>query len=241
MGETSRHRALKRLALEWARGQGFAIAGVEISVPRLGCCRLDAAAARVAGAAPGAMPEAPITAIFECKQSRADFLRDARSEQALASRLARLHELKALYEGSMAGHFPMLRRGEALFPEFDGYRFEAAGFAPYDGIVREIRTLSARLHGQTKLGKLIRWQAANLCYLVAEPGVAQLHEVPPGWGLLVRREDGSEVLRSATWQEVPEAHRWELLLRMAAGNTREVWRNLAQWDTAGLRSATADA
>jgi hypothetical protein len=225
-GESPQHYALKQYALTWARTQGFAIAGVEISVPRLGCSRLDAAAARTVPISRGGPALPPITAIFECKQSRADFLRDARCETTITQRLARLHELQALYEESMRTFFPTLRTGEGLFPEFDGFRFEQAGFEPYEAIVREIRTLTRRLHGQTKLGKLIRWNAANLCYLVVEPGVAKEHEVPAGWGLLMRTGEAVEVAQPATWHEVTDAHRWELLQRIALGNTRAVYRQL---------------
>ena len=223
--ETIRHHTLKQLALTWAQRQGFTIAGVEVSVPRLGCSRLDAAAARPV-AAPRGEAQAPVTAVFECKQSRPDFLRDARCEQKLGARLARLRELKALYEDSMRRHFPTLRTGEALFPDFDGYRFEAAGFEPYEQIVRELRTLTRRLHGQTKLGKLIRWEAANLCYLVVEPEIVQLHEVPAGWGLLVRHGEWLEVVVAATWREVPDAYRWELLQRIAISGTRATYRQM---------------
>jgi hypothetical protein len=225
-GETIRHKSLKQLALAWAQRQGFTIAGVEVSVPRLGCSRLDAAAARPVASLRGGPAQAPVSAIFECKQSRPDFLRDARCEETLGHRLSRLQELKALYEDSMRRHFPTLRTGEALFPEFDGYRFDAAGFEPYEQIVDELRTLTRRLHAQTKLGKLIRWDAANLCYLVVEPGVAKLHEVPAGWGLLVRCEELLEVAVPATWREVPEAHRWELLQRIALSGTRATYRQI---------------
>src|SRR3954451_4258332 len=109
--------------------------------------------------------------------------------------------------------FPPPRTGAALLSEVDGYRFEAAGFEAYEQIVDELRTLTRRLHSQTKLGKLIRWEAANLWYLVVEPGVAKTDEVPTGWGLLVRREDALDVSAPATWREVPEAHSWELLQR----------------------------
>ena len=50
----------------------------------------------------------------------------------------------------------------------------------------EIRTVSSRLYARTKFSRLTRWQAANLHYVVAEPGIAELSELPEGWGLLVR-------------------------------------------------------
>ena len=92
--ESALHRELKRLALAWARQQGYTIAAEEVSVPRLGRCRLDVAAYRPAPAAAsreaaGAMALGS-TAVFECKQSRGDFLRDTACETALRERLAKL-------------------------------------------------------------------------------------------------------------------------------------------------------
>lgn len=234
--ETPKHLGLKRLALGWAQQQGFSIAGVEVSVPRLGCCRLDAAAARIEGAAADGLPRPPVTAIFECKQSRADFLRDSRCESPLTERLAHLHELKLLYEESMRSHFPSLRQGDALFPEFGGYRFEAAGFAPYEQIVAELRKLTHHLHSQTKFGKLMRWNAANVCYVVAEVGVARPAEIPHGWGLLVRSEEILQIVVPALWRDVADAHRWELLLRIAKSGTREAHHRLGLGSSRALQA-----
>lgn len=232
--ETEAHRALKRLSLAWAQERGFRIAAAEVSVPNLGRCRLDAAAYRPAFTEERdpisrrriKMPRLGITAVFECKVSRPDFLRDARRETVLTQRLARLCEQRSLYERSMPGYFPSLRKGESLFPEFDGYRYEEAGFAPYDAIQAEILLLTRRLHAQTKFDKLLRWQAANLHYLVVEPDVARPHELPPGWGLLLREEDGLRTITEATWQDAPEHQRWVLLLRIAMCGTRAVNRDL---------------
>jgi hypothetical protein len=232
--ETEAHRTLKRMSLAWAQERGFRIAAAEVSVPTLGRCRLDAAAYRPAFSQERdpltnrriKMPRLGITAVFECKVSRADFLRDARRETIITQRLARLYEQRSLYEASMPGYFPSLRKGESLFPEFDGYRYEEAGFAPYDEIQSEIVLLTRRLHAQTKFDKLLRWQAANLHYLVVEPGVAHPHELPPGWGLLLREESGLRIVTDATWQEAPDHHRWVLLLRIAMCGTRAVNRDL---------------
>lgn len=233
-GESQAHRDLKRLALAWAQQQGFRIAAAEVSVPHLGACRMDAAAYRPEFIRQKdtdtkrwvQMPSLGATAIFECKSSRADFLKDSRCAAAIAKRLSRLHECRALYEESMRHHLPTLRKGETLFAEFDAYSFETAGFEPYDKICAEIRTLSKRLHSQTKFDKLTRWKAANLYYLVAAPGVAKLHEVPAGWGLLVQREEKLEVIAKAVWQEASEFSRWTLLLRIAMGGTRAVNRQM---------------
>jgi hypothetical protein len=225
--ETPAHLALKRHALIWAQQQGFRIAAAEVSVPTLGWCRLDAAAYRPEFKHKKGGPERlGATAIFECKQSRADFLRDSRRAEEISIRLAQLHARRQLYEESMRVHFPSLRNGEALFPEFDGYRFEAAGYEPYDQLVAEIRTLSRRLHAQTKFSRLVRWKAANLHYVVAEPGVARSHELPAGWGLLVRAGEALETETAAVWQEASDHDRWNLLTRIAMCGTKAINRSL---------------
>jgi hypothetical protein len=229
--ETPEHRELKRLALAWAQRHGYRVAAAEVSVPALGA-RLDVAACRPAPKARGGVGT---TIIFECKQSRGDFLKDSRSTALLSARLERLLERRALYEESMRLHFPSLRNGDTLFAEFDSYRFEAAGFEPYDLIVREMRTLSARLHAQTKFDRLARWRAANLHYVIAEPGVAKPHEIPHGWGLLVRNGAELTVAVEPTWHDASEAARFGLLLRIAMAGTRAVHQSL------GVRDESRDA
>ena len=226
-GESSLHLNLKRLALGWAQGQGFRIAAPEVSVPSLGGCRLDAAAYRPArGIGAGKAERLGTTAIFECKQSRPDFLRDSRCQEKIAARLQKLHERKRTYEESMKLYYPSLRNGDTLFPEFDSYRFEASGYPPYDKLRVEIEMLSRRLHAQTKFARLMRWQAANLHYVVAEIGVVKPHELPAGWGLLVRKENALDLEVQAVWQDAAEELRWALLLRIAMSGTRAVHRNL---------------
>lgn len=229
MAESAAHAELKRLSLVWAQRNGFRIAAAEVSVPSLGACRLDAAAYRPE-TTPGSdaagrrvqMPVLGTTAVFECKSSRADFLKDSRSERHLSGRLERLYELRSIYESSMQQHFPTLRHGDALFPEYDVYRFEAAGFEPYDRIVAEIESLSNRLHQQTKFDKLMRWKAANTHFIVAEEEVMKTHELPHGWGLLIRTGDVLELRIKPLWQEASEASRWQLFLRIAMAGTRAV-------------------
>lgn len=215
--ETARHRELKRLALIWAQTHGYRIAACEVSVPTFRS-RFDVAAYR-----PGKKADAPgATVIFECKQSRADFLKDSRCRQQIAARLAKLYERRALYEGFLRARMPSLRNGDALFPEFDSCRFEASGYAPYDKLTQELRTLSGRLHAQTKFSDLYRWQAANVHYVVADEAVAAAHELPYGWGLLIPQGDELRVSVEPTWQDVSDPARLALLQCIALAGTRAV-------------------
>ena len=228
--ETDRHLELKRLALAWARENGCTIAAAEVSAPHLGRTRLDVAAYRPPPRSVGLRKNGPpvigVTLIFECKQSRGDFLHDARRESEINDRLKKLRERQVMYEESMQLRFPSLRRGDTLFPEFDAYDFAAAGHPPYDDLIAEIERLSRQLHERTKFDRLARWRAANLHYVVAEPDVAEPHELPAGWGLLTRAEAGLDVVQPAIWQEAPEQHRWTLLLRIGMSGTRSVHRDL---------------
>jgi hypothetical protein len=218
--ETERHRELKRLALTWAQLHGYRIAACEVSAPALGS-RLDVAAYR-----PGRRSAADTTVIFECKQSRADFLKDSRCRDQIAARLAKLHERRSLYEEFLHRRVPSLRNGDALFPEFETCRYEKAGYEPYDKLLQELRTLSARLHQQTKFSDLYRWKAANLHYVVAHESIVKPHELPYGWGLLLAETDTLAVAVEPTWQDASEQARFALLQCIAIAGTRAVHREM---------------
>lgn len=214
--EPSKLLNLKRLAFRWALEQRFRLAALEVKVPQLGA-RIDVAACR---------PEQPrkvrgrivfkpgATAVFECKRSRADFLKDARSEDVIREQLRVLQQSRLELEESLRRNFPTLREGETLFPEYDMYRYLDAGCAPYAELVAEMNALTAQLHSRTKFAKLTRWNAANILYVVADPEVAFPQELPSGWGLLERRDGGLFMVVRAVWQDVPEVHRWNLMLRI---------------------------
>ena len=59
--------------------------------------------------------------------------------------------------------------------------FERSDHPSYRKTVRSLATLSRQAHGETKMENLFKWNAANLHYLVVEPGLVRDHEVPPGW------------------------------------------------------------
>src|SRR5688572_11693956 len=112
--ESENHCRLKTLALAWAQANGFAICGVEVRVPKCGY-RADVA---VSGRGPAAR-----TAVFECKQSRTDLLKDAHGEAITRARLSELTQRRRTLEELLAVHRPDLRRGEALWPEYDSWDF----------------------------------------------------------------------------------------------------------------------
>lgn len=187
-GESAAHRELKRLAVGWALGQRLALFGTEVRLPRSGY-RAD-----VAAATPRVLSPAACTAVFECKAGRADFRRDAADEIESAREARDLRvQLLALRE-AIGGHYPDLRRGEELFPQFDAIDLRGLRHRRHDQLTRRLRAAERRCLEGTKFARLARWRAASLFYLVTEPGLVAPDEVPEGWGWLERAE-GVLVLR----------------------------------------------
>ncbi len=213
--ESEAHRNLKRLALAWARARRLKLAAPEVRLPRSGY-RAD-----VAAATPRALSDGAFTAVFECKASRSDFLRDSAVETGAAERIAalsaRLMELRAL----IAAHRPDLRRGEELFAEFDAHDLRGLKHDTHDRLEAELRIAQAKLHEGTKFAKLARWRAASLLYVVAEEGILRAHEVPDGWGLLVRRGEELEPVLRPCLNPTTVAERVALLERIAARGAKE--------------------
>lgn len=219
--ESVRHLELKRLALAWAQERGFRVAAAEVSVPNLRA-RLDVAACRIESRSRSGAVTA--TAVFECKQSRPDFIRDSRSRAGTLARLAALDARKLRHEATLRPFYLTLRHGDALFSEMEGCDFIRTGDECYLRLIGEIGKLTTRLHAQTKFDDLIRWRAANLFYVVAEPGIFATHELPAGWGLLTRRETGLELTAKPLWHQISEALQTTLLQRTAIAATRAASR-----------------
>ena len=73
------------------------------------------------------------------------------------------------------------------------------------------------LYAGTKFAKLARWRAANFLYLVVETtDLASGHEIPAGWGLLVREGEGLRCTRPPVKHDIRLEDRIALLERLAA-------------------------
>ncbi len=249
-GETEAHRDLKRRALIWAQSSGFRIAAAEVSLPDHRV-RMDVAAyrperVREARHAEGTKTtrlawkaKVGATAIFECKAFRADFIRDGRSISRTLARLTVLDERRARAEEELRIHYPSIRNGDSLFQEYETLDFQRPGYERYDKIIREMRQLSARLHENTKFERLAKYAAANLFYVVAEPGLVTSAALPCGWGLLERAGEGLVLKTKPHWHEVPEPDRLAFLQRVALAATRAVNREHgAVFDPYGLRPSS---
>ena len=214
-GETARHAELKRLALAWAQANGFALCATEVRIPRSGF-RAD-----VAGCSRG--PEHR-TAVFECKQARADLLKDAHAEEVTRERLQQLLMRRQTLEALFAIHRPDLRRGEALWPEYDTWDFSQLEHETYRRILAELSTLQNRILRGTKFSKMYRYACADALYLVVEEGIFAEAEIPAGWGLLVAKDDALHVARRPAALTPAPAQRAGVLEQIALAGTRAVNR-----------------
>lgn len=210
-GETERHRRLKALALQWAQMRGFPIAATEVRVPRSGY-RAD-----VAACARG--PDG-LTALFECKQSRADLLRDAHQLEATRARLAELAERRVRLEALLSVHRPDLRRSESLFPEYDAWDFSSIEHRPYRELLAELASLQARVRGGTKFSRMFKYCCADLLYLVVEDDLHAPAEAPAGWGVLVRTGDELSLVKPPVTLACDPGQRRAILESIAMSGTR---------------------
>ena len=218
-GETAQHARLKGLAFLWAQSQRFSACAMEVSLPR---CRYraDVAAYRSHPKQIGS------TAVFECKQVLCDLRRDNCRTDAARRQLEAICERRQILETRLHAHYPSLRNGDSLFPEFDSENFAAIGHRGYARLLVELRALQNRLCGCTKFDKLIRYRCANLFFLVLPEKLFRDPEIPAGWGALVESNDALILARKPVWYETTEENRIRLLHRIAVAGTRAQNRKL---------------
>jgi hypothetical protein len=192
---------------------------MEVSLPR---CRYraDVAAYRPMPKTIGS------TAIFECKQALCDLRRDNCQSDAARQRLETICERRQLLETRLREHYPNLRNGDSLFPEFDLPDFTVIGHRGYSRVLRELRALQNRLYDCTKFDKLIRYRCANLFFLVLLGELFRDSEIPVGWGALVESDGALALMRKPVWQKAATENRVRLLQRIAMAGTRAFNRQL---------------
>jgi len=218
-GETARHSRLKRLAFLWAQAHGYSACAMEVTLPQ---CRYraDVAAYRPQPKKIGS------TAIFECKQALCDLRRDNCHSNTARERLEALCHRRQILETRLRVHYPNLRNGDSLFPEFDSHDFTAIGHRGYARVLCELKAQQNRLYDCTKFDKLIRYRCANLYLLVLPMELFRDSEVPVGWGALVVSDGTLTLMRRPVWQETTPENRIHFLQRIAAAGTRAFNRQL---------------
>ncbi|MEM7230095.1 MAG: hypothetical protein AAF432_14910, partial [Planctomycetota bacterium] len=243
--ETLAHRRLKQLAREFLKRAGSLAIADEVQGP-IGRYRVDVAGyvdrppiVPGRGRPPGRVPARVI--IIECKQSRADFLRDRQSRDALLRHRTELHRIRvAIEEQQIKRWEPELRRSEsALFPECEEWDFHASTLPSYHDVLRRLRAIDRQLHGETKFCLMHQYQLADSLYIAAPRGMIKAAELPIGWGLL---ECPSRVLTDADRFDEPPVlkERFPAKTLQARADWRQRWlRNIAV--TACLQRGTASA
>lgn len=224
-GETQAHRDLKRAALLWAQQNGYTAAGIEIRTPA-SRFRADVAACK-----PPKAGEPGLTAVFECKQSRSDFLKDHHALDENRERLAALSKRREKLERQLGVHHPSLRAGDALFQDYESVDLSSLNHDGYQRLMRELGQVQNRIFGKTKFDRMVRWRCANLFYLVAPDGLVDISELPEGWGMLAANEDGGfQLARKPRFVDAPPERRLELLHRIAVSGA---WLRIAQQEIDG--------
>lgn len=226
MAESAEHLQLKAAAAFWASAEGYRAIGEEVRVPNSNF-RADVAACKMERPAKGEVTISQ-TAVFECKQVRSDFLNDSLPEIASRKRLAALHQRRQKLEEMIGLHYPNLRQGDSLFPEYQRSDPRELSHKGYQKVIREIQLLERGIFGRTKFERMIRYRCADLCYLVVGRGIVEPHEVPLGWGILEVSEHSEEiaelsVIKKPGWNEAGEGHRLELLFNIAAKGRPLLW------------------
>ncbi|MDQ8187038.1 hypothetical protein [Pelagicoccus sp. SDUM812002] len=211
-GESKQHQELKGLSLEWLKAQGCRARATEVRLP-LSPYRVDVAGYRNSGRM-GALGE---TFVLECKQSRADFLRDASVEKAVAHEQAGLAEDVERLRELLGMHLPECRQWVSLFSEYDEYDFGELRHERWRRLVSRLSLLERKLADGVKFSRIARYGASNFCYLVVDEGVLKrFDEIPLGWGCLVREEECLRLERVAKRLVSADAAKLAFLERVAA-------------------------
>lgn len=268
--ETPAHRTLKRLATQFLLEAGCQAVAAEVACP---LCRyrvdvagyrdrapIDPPAQRQALGAVGTLwDDTPAvrgarnsrsiparTVFIECKQSRADFLRDSEAAAALLDARATLQARAREIERTVIEvREPHLRATSSfLFSELESWDYPQSRSPVYRRVMARLRALDRDLHGHTKFWMAARYRLADRLYLMAPAGMIRTTELPIGWGLLEcdpaalrarpkAATDMGEVLgtasefvqlvRPAPLLGSPDDRRARLLRNIAVAATRDRW------------------
>lgn len=180
----------------------------------------------------------PRTIIVECKQSRADFLRDtAETDRLLAQRRTLLDRKHALERDFIVRTEPDLRtNGQFLFHDMEHWDFSRSRSPAYRKLLADIASIDSALYNQTKFFWMAQYRMADRLFLIAPRAMIKPRELPDAWGLIeVPRRLGESLTRAslADLADVPltlrvpardnhtrATHRTRLLRNIAVAATR---------------------
>ncbi len=201
--ETAAHLRLKRMALAFLRQRGCLAAAQEVRCP-IGRFIIDVAGYQDRQPKPPGQPRPfervpPRTIVIECKQCRADFLRDDRQvEKLLCKRDDLLALRRSIEEHQVKAFEPQLRlNGSSLFQELEEWDFSASRLPSYRSVMTKLRRVEKSLHGQTKFCLIAQYRLADEMYIAAPRGMVKPRELPIGWGLLEVSADWLEAVDGA--------------------------------------------
>jgi hypothetical protein len=167
-----------------------------------------------------------MTAIFECKQVLSDLRRDNCCSLSARQRLETVSKRRQVLERHLRVHYPTLRAGESLFPEFDSHDFHAIEHRSYKRVVGEVAALQKKIRGGTKFECLTRYRCANLFFLVVPNELYRESELPLGWGALVENDGKLSLRCKPIWFDNSADNRLRFLQRIAIAGTRHLNRQL---------------
>ena len=258
--ETEAHLQLKRLGAAYLLREGFSAVASEVAGPLMRV-RVDVAGYidRVPHAGgvnhltyttesqpglpfepTGPRPRCdPRIVVIECKQERADLLRDVDDLAKLLDLRERLTARRAaLEEVILETGDPGLRmiQGGLFDTGVGGMGTTTADFSrvhshEYRRLLARIGKVEERIHGQTKFFKLARYAAADRLYVLTFRALATPRELPAGWGLLECDARPSDLRKMSITElsEVPIRERFGA----AEHPTKSAWKH--RW----LRSIAA--
>jgi len=213
MAETKRHLELKSQAIEWLRDQGCDAWATEVRLP-LSNYRVDVAGYRSRRRLDGLVGT---TYAIECKQSRADFLKDAGLESSVREETGELADRVEALRRLMGMHLPECRMNRSLFLEYDSFDFGNWRHEGWARAARRLERLERQLGQGVKFSKIARYACANACVLFVGKGVvADVSEIPMGWGCVECSEGVRSVLREPLRLESRSEARLRLLERIAS-------------------------
>lgn len=201
--ETQAHQQLKWLAASFLRSLGCLAVAMEVRCP-ISRYRIDVA---------GHCDTDPVehcrrpakTVVVECKQSRADFLRDRTQMERLLRIRNHLERVRlSIEEHRIKIEEPQLRvRGSSLFESLDDWNFAASRLPSYRRTLRRQRRIDQQIYGETKFFLMARYRLADQMFIAAPRGMIWPCELPRGWGLLECPMDGLESLADSDRLEEP--------------------------------------